>query len=142
MGLDNFSFGPGELYIMDQSGETAIQMSVYDMQCDIPLSAEAEPNYEFEFRTPLAQEFTADGYIVDTGLLDLISEQPRGVYLEYDVEVEIQARRHRKKRIDKKWLKRYGYKPVKRRVRLNCEQLSIDQDGGLCNIDVKGVEYV
>lgn len=141
MGLDELSFGPGELYIMDQSGETAMQMSVYDMQCEIPFSAEAEPNYEFEFRTPLAQEFTADSYIVDTGLLELISEQPRGFYLEYDADVQVQARRHRKKRIDKKWLKRYGYKTVKRRVRLNCEQLSINSSDGWYNIDVKGVSY-
>lgn len=141
MSIKNFTMGPGELYIMDQSSETAMQMSVYDMQCDIPFSAEAEPNYEFEFRTPLAQEFTADSCIVDTGLLKLISEQPSGFYLEYDVEIEVQARRHRKKRIDKKWLKRYGYKTVKRRVRLNCEQLSINQDDGWFNVDVKGVSY-
>ena len=142
MGFDELSFEPGELYMMDQSGETAMQMSVYDMQCDIPFSAEAEPNYKFEFRTPLAQEFTADSFIVDADLLRLISEQPSGFYLEYDAEVQIQARRHRKKRIDKKWLKRYGYKTVRRRVRLNCEQMSINNSDGWHDIDVKGVEYV
>ena len=142
MGFDELSFGPGELYMMDQSGETAMQMSVYDMQCDIPFSADAEPNYEFEFRTPLAQEITASSCVIDTGLLRLISEQPRGFYLEYDVDVQIQARRHRKKRINKKWLKRYGYRTVTRRVRLNCEQLSINQGDGWYDIDMKGVEYV
>ena len=142
MGLDEPSFGPGGLYIMNQSGETAMQMSVYDMQCDIPFSTDVEPNYEFEFRTPLAQEFTADSCIVDMGLLNLISEQPRGFFLEYDAEVQIQARRHRKKRINKKWLKRYGYKTVKRRIRLDCEQMGVNNSDGWYNVDVKGVEYV
>lgn len=142
MGTDGITLGSGSLCMMDEFGTPFLEAPVYDMSWDIAMSADAEANYNFEFRTPLAQTFTTDTVIVDTGLLNLISDQPKGFFLEYDVDIQIQARRHHKKRINKKWLKRYGYKTVRRRVRLSCEEMSINQDDGCCNIDVEGVMYV
>lgn len=140
MVTDNCTFGSGSLYMIGEFGKQFLDVPAYDMSCDIPMSADEETDYNFEFRTPLAQEFTVDSCIVDTGLLSLISERPKGFFLEYDADVQVQARKHRKKRINKKWLKRYGYKTVRRSVRLNCEGLSRNRDDDWCSINVTASE--
>lgn len=47
-------------------------------------------------------------------------------YLEFDVSVMVQARWHKKRRINKKWLKRYGMK--KDTVHMRCEVKSVGSD--------------
>lgn len=117
MGTENYTMEPGTIYIMDRDGITALEAPIQDVTYDIPLSADAEPSYDLEIRTPVVQEFMGLGYVVDGGLLQAISGQPHGYYIEYYADIQVQARRHRKKRIDKKWLKRYGYKTVRRKIR-------------------------
>lgn len=130
--------------MMGKFGEPFLKAPVYDMSCDIPLSTDAEMDYNFEFETPLAQQFTANSWIVDTNLLSLISEQPKKFHLGYEADIQVQARGHRKKRINKKWLKRYGYKTVRRKVKLQCEQITMtpDDDGLGVRFGVEGVRYV
>lgn len=41
-----------------------------------------------------------------------------GFTVEYSEPILVQARRHKKKRIDKKWRKRYGFKTIFRKKRL------------------------
>ena len=49
-------------------------------------------------------------YSDDLGILEKIDKQPTAYDIQY-VEI-VQARKHRKKRTNKKCLKRYGYKKV------------------------------
>ncbi len=146
MGIENYgcSMGPGQLHIFDKAGTFMIDAPVTEGHMDIPFSADVEPEYDFEFKAPVIQEFTTSTCVIDTDLLQTISGSPRGYYLEYDADVQIQARRHRKKRIDKKWLKRYGYKTVRRPIRIKCDQITMtpdDDDLGV-RFDVEGVSYV
>lgn len=136
MGTDNFTFGPGEIYITDHFGDTIMEAPVYNMTCDFTLSADADVNYEFECTT------SASDCVINRDLFDQLAGQPSGYYLEYYADIQVQARRHRKKRIDKKWLKRYGYKTVRRKVRLRCDQLTImpDDDGLGVRFDAEGVQ--
>lgn len=145
MGTDNYSMGPGQLYIMDEASTFMIDAPATECHMDIPFSADAEPDYNFEFKTTLVQEFMGIGYLVNEDLLQIISGRGNGrYYLEYYADIQVQARRHRKKRIDKKWLKRYGYKTVRRKIRLKCDQITMTpDDGGLgVRFDVEGVSYV
>ena len=48
---------------------------------------------------------------------------------------QVQRRRHKKKRINKKWAKRYGYVTKFREYRL--ENVEIHQDGGILDIAAK-----
>lgn len=48
------------------------------------------------------------------------------LYIEYDVPIVIQARWHKKPRINKKWLKRYGMKKDKVLVRCDVDSISPD----------------
>lgn len=137
MGIDIFTFfGAGEIYITNSSGDTIMEAPVYGMTCDVPLSADAEVDYGFECTA------SASGCVINGDLFNQLAGQPSGYYLEYYADIQIQARRHRKKRIDKKWLKRYGYKTVRRKIRLKCDQLTMtpDDDGLGVRFDVEGVK--
>lgn len=142
MPTDNFTMGPGQLYILDEASTFMIDAPAAECRMDFPLSVDAEPSYDFEFKTPVVQEFMGMGYLVDTSLLGIGSGRPNGYYIEYYADIQVQARRHRKKRIDKKWLKRYGYKTVRRKIRLKCDQITMtpDDDGLGVRFDVEGVK--
>lgn len=47
-------------------------------------------------------------------------------YIEYDIPIMVQARWHKKRRINKKWLKRYGMKKDKVSVRCDVDSISPD----------------
>lgn len=71
-------------------------------------------DYNFETITiPSSNEVTFEINSSDIFniLLDQITAMPDTCDIEY--EKRVQARRHKKKRINKKWLKRYGYKTVR-----------------------------
>ena len=57
--------------------------------------------------------FTCENAMINENLLPklFLPEKSNAFDLQYTAMG--QARRHRKKRINKKWLKRYGYKPMK-----------------------------
>lgn len=57
--------------------------------------------------------FTVEGATINEDLWKALmpSEFPKMFDIEYTTIV--QARKHRKKRINKKWLKKYGYKQVR-----------------------------
>lgn len=134
MGLDELKLGPGTLYMKTTDGNTVSQVQVGDVFCETPLSAEAEVDYEFEFRAPLIQELTSDFCVIDQSLLKHIMSSPHGWYMDYEADELVQVRRHRKKRINKKWAKRYGYKTVRRKFKFNCDQITFEQNGDLNTI--------
>lgn len=142
MGTENFTFGPGSIYIMNQDGDVGLEAPTWGMTCDVPLSGDAEIDYSYEVKVALVQEFAGSGYIVNYDLLNSHAGHPGVFYIEYLADIQVQARRHRKKRIDKKWLKRYGYKTVRRKIRLKCDQLTMtpDDDGLGVRFDVEGVK--
>jgi hypothetical protein len=55
--------------------------------------------------------FTVEGATINEELWKKLIQFPEKFDIEYTKIV--QARKHRKKRINKKWLKKYGYKQVK-----------------------------
>lgn len=59
-------------------------------------------------------EFTATNGYFNEALRNLIEPiiPPEGLKYEVTFTKVVQARRHRKKRINKKWAKKYGYKQV------------------------------
>lgn len=92
-------------------------------------------NQEFEI------EFESDFYIDDGDKKYLFgydnSKLPsrQSIIMTYYKPVIVQARRHKKKRINKKWLKRYGYKTVYVR-----DEMKLDD----CNFtfnEIDGVEF-
>lgn len=61
----------------------------------------------------VSEEFNGTA-IINKDLLDKLTKpSPDSTYtIEAITPVQVQARTHKKKRINKKWLKRYGYKQI------------------------------
>lgn len=94
--------------------------------CDMEVATEVEPSSLTKEKFSLTHEATFN--------LDLKCDSPiplyvdslnsKASYITYSVPIMIQARWHKKKRINKKWLKRYGMK--KDTVLVKCDVESID----------------
>ena len=57
--------------------------------------------------------FTCQNAIINEELLSELFLPKRQHTFNLEYSAMVQARRHRKRRINKKWLKKYGYKPVR-----------------------------
>lgn len=70
-------------------------------------------------------EFSADLTYVNYDLFDKLRrlQEPSKFKIVADVPIMIQARCHKKRRINKKWLKRYGMKPDVVKIEMDAESL-------------------
>lgn len=73
------------------------------------------PNEQPEIRTfgTCEASFTCENAMINEKLLSKLFLPKKSDIFDLQYTAMVQARRHRKKRINKKWLKRYGYKPIK-----------------------------
>lgn len=55
--------------------------------------------------------FTCENAVINKNLLSELLLPKKSNTFDLQYTAMVQARRHRKKRINKKWLKRYGYRP-------------------------------
>lgn len=82
----------------------------YITSIDCPLSASEEVSFECEVDVPKFSQLMGVDLARNGDLT--------GFTVECNAPHLVQIRRHRKKRINKKWAKRYGYKIVLKRVRM------------------------
>lgn len=126
MGLENnMTFASGLLYIDDSCMPAAVDsMEVSDIWADdsSPLSITTSRSDTFE-----------GTFEFDPALLrDVMNLDPVSTFtVEYDTTLSEQVRKHKKKRINKKWAKRYGYRQVPYHVTLNDAQVIDDGENGL-----------
>ena len=64
-----------------------------------------------------------------------------GFIIEGETPILIQARWHKKARIRKKWLKRFGYKEDKVKTIMKAKYGSFNKETGECDIEVESIEY-
>ena len=69
-------------------------------------------------------------------------EPAKNFDIEYNTPILVQARWHKKKRINKKWLKRYGMKTDTVKMKAGARVLSYDAETGECNFDVDKLVYI
>lgn len=65
-----------------------------------------------------------------------------GFAIEGETPILIQARWHKKARIRKKWLKRYGYKEDKVKTIMKAKYGEFNKETGECNIEIESIEYI
>ena len=121
----NITFAPGKAWISDLAGN---QMMSSD-NCTIeefvtPLADKAELEHTINLSSIGSAEFTCENVQLNTSLLDSMFEAPKTpVKVYWDMPIMIQARWHKKSRVNKKWLKRYGMKPDTIKVEMNIRAL-------------------
>ena len=126
----NMSLGNGEIFIDGKPFGATIgdaisfedgEIPEYMSDVYVPLSANAELDFECEINPFVFEKITgvdlAMNYDLSAGF---ICKEP---YQE-------QIRRHRKKRINKKWAKRYGYRTKFRDIKIQ-EVSLVNKDEGL-----------
>ena len=92
-----------------------------------PLSISAEMSFEMDLNVPEFMKLTRIDIACgkDMTTATLICRDP----------YQVQRKRHKKKRINKKWAKKYGYVTKFRNYQL--ENVEIHQDGGILDIASK-----
>lgn len=90
---------------------------------DVSFDASGVPHYITSIAPKLSAsvEFTMEAEIDGDALANLLGfhmAAGKNFTVEYSEPILVQARRHHKKRIDKKWRKRYGYKTIFRKKQL------------------------
>lgn len=62
--------------------------------------------------------------------------------IEYNKTILVQAKWHKKKRINKKWLKRYGMKSDMVKMKAKARSVSYDIDTGDCEFEIDTLECI
>ena len=127
--------GPGELRF-DANGEVfktlefamdTEELPEYITGIRTPLSIDAEISFEMDLNDPVFMKLTGIDIARGTDMtaVTLIGHTP----------YQVQRRHHKKKRINKKWAKKYGYVTKFREYRL--EDVEIHQDSEILDISTK-----
>lgn len=116
MRTDNMTLGPGLVRLGDDI-DTTLKVN------EIISLPEIDDSPAFTFTQKASFEFKGETTF-NTSLLEELAglkSDPQPFYMEYDGYRYEQVRRHKKKRINKKWAKRYGYRAVPCKYRIeNC----------------------
>jgi hypothetical protein len=113
----------GTLYYLDNDKDFVKLSDCSSMSMCYELSASAE--------NALRCKFGAEStLIMDTTFItkEMLEDMwhPKSFVMQYYVPIMVQARWHKKKRINKKWLKRYGMKPDKVLVKMDASVVEYD----------------
>lgn len=127
---NNISLGSGTFYLNDTPitselpevtfSDEGIPKYVKSFHLTNPADAEAE--FEAEIDIPMINKLA---YGVDA---DLINSMPNSCTIMFSQPYQEQRRKHKKKRINKKWAKRYGYVTKYHKYRITEVSLCNDRE--------------
>ena len=140
-----FELDCGTLYIMDSNGRPLelgnISNGIIEMDT---LSADETPNVYYNFTKGISASFEVP--IRDVDFLDEFTIKqplPKETFnIEHNIPILAQARWHKKKRINKRWLKRYGMKADTVKIKAKARTLSYNTETGECEFEVDKFEYI
>ena len=141
-----FELGSGFLKIIDRdTNETLDLGEVTSMEMEVEeWSNKEEPERMVKgFTNP--GMFSCEGATVfNQELFDELckSSTPSEFTIECETPILIQARWHKKARIRKKWLKRYGYKEDNVKIIMKAKYGSFNKETGESDIEVESIEYI
>jgi hypothetical protein len=102
-----FKLTGGKLINQTNNKELCDIADLNDGICTTELSADVSPAYHITTTATLSGNFD---YVNAEALKSLTAQPTKNFYCEYDIPILIQKRYHKKNRINKKWIKRYGFK--------------------------------
>lgn len=137
-----FELNGGTLYMIDSNGK---QLEIGDISYGSIEVDTCSPNETPDISYHLTNAANASLEVTATDV-DYLAYKPfepsKYFWFEYDAEVLTQARWHKKKRINKKWLKRYGMKPDTVRMKAKARTLDYDYLAGEFDFETDQFEYV
>lgn len=114
----DYILNPGNLYLKDE----LLSKTIYEIP---PLSINHPDDYMRSVTWPFSAEASPEiTYEIDGDMLakikdvDFLQNCDMSCSIQFSEPYQEQIRRHKKKRINKKWAKRYGYRTKYRKVRI------------------------
>lgn len=137
-----FELNNGTLYVMNSNGK---QFELGDnLYGDIEIDT-LNPNETPDIHFNLMGATNASLEIATTDLEFLTCkpfEPSKDFWFEFEVEILVQAKWHKKKRINNKWLKRYGMKSDTVKVRARARALDYGYLAGEFDFETDKLEYI
>lgn len=143
MGLE---LSNGTLYMMEPSGKQYELGNISNGLVEIDtLSADERPNISYSFTKDISASFETSLEISaqDLSFLYVPTLKQSEIFdIEHNVPILTQAKWHKKRRINKKWLKRYGMKSDTVKMRAKARTMSYNTETGECELEVDKLEYI
>ena len=139
-----FELSGGALYVVGPNGGQSELGEIFygDIEVDT-LNPNEIPDIIYHFNQAATASFS--GEMTLSGL-DCLEYKPfeltKTFNIEHSIPILVQARWHKKKRINKKWLKRYGMKYDTIKMKANAHTLSYNTETGECEFEVDKLEYI
>ena len=136
--MGDYIFEANNIKLCTQSGEKIYNLGNGDCELTVPMSAESDPPVFLSLTTNDTAKFSCVGG-ADLSLIGdmaYLSNKPR--VITHEVPIMIQARWHKKNRVNKKWLKRYGMKRDTVKVEMNIKELTYEP-GHMIGRDETGI---
>jgi hypothetical protein len=135
-------FGKGNIYagIDDEIIEIGETIPFTE---ELELSAKEHLTHYYHFNNTMSISGVLN-YVYLTLLNDLCNTSPvnKEFILEHETPIMIQARWHKKPRIRKKWLKRYGMKPDTLKIKTNATVVEYHTDDGSFEFETDKLEHI
>ena len=134
-------FNSGRLFMTDSNNVPYLIGKNLTGTAEVEMSANEVAPMHFDLHK--SAEFSCDSCYINPSLLaKMCGYQSTNVYtVEWNIKAMVQARWHKKSRINKKWQRRYGMKPDTVRVVGQAKMLSVD-DKFNYELDVANLQYV
>lgn len=134
-------FNSGRLFMTDSNNVPYLIGKNLTGTAEVEMSANETAQMHFDMYKKA--ELSCDSCDINISILEKMCDYQRtNVYtVEWDIKAMVQARWHKKARINKKWLRRYGMKPDTVHVVGQAKMLSVDDKFNF-DLDVANLQYV
>ena len=131
----------GNLFMIESNNVPYLIGSNLTGTAEVEMSANETTQMHFDLHK--RAELSCDSCDINISILEkMCGYQRTNVHtVEWDIKAMVQARWHKKARINKKWLRRYGMKPDTVHVVGQAKMLSIDDEFNF-DLDVANLQYV
>lgn len=141
--MDNMNFDlTGTLFMTDNNGQSTLLSTGSISDFDMPLSAtEMQPMY---CHLNNSAQFTSSIDYANMSFFNALTYpvDPYNFTLVYYIPIMIQARWHKKARVNKKWQKRYGMKEDSVRVEADAKTIGYNSDDYSFDIPTDGFKRI
>ena len=137
----NVELTNGSLYLTEDNEIIPLGLGIPFTE-EVKLSADEKLPRTYFFNTPQLSFEAENIEFTEYGKSWFSEQHQYNFIIEYEIPIMIQARWHKKKRINKKWLKRYGMKPDVVKVKSNANVGEYHPDDSTFECDVDNIEYI
>lgn len=136
----DINFNNGSLYMIN--GDQTVPLGVGAFTEEIELSANETPAVKYNLMNSASMEFEVSGLNIELLNSFCLPYSGEAFTLQYERPIMIQARWHKKPRINKKWLKRFGMKKDTVQVDTSANAINYNPIDGSFDFEATQRKYI